>query len=275
MSWEQPIPWGRALFPRKPARYQKLLLELLEDRCVPATITVTSTGDTVAVDGGVTLREAITSINNGANVNTDVVAVGSYGTNDTIAFAIVGGGVQTINITGSPLPNLTRTVTIDGTTQTTNIGDTNPGTLGTGGTVGVGPDGVAGTGDDLVLPTVQAPEVQIRGSNSVLNGFDLSASNIVIRGLAIFGFVESNIRIGQNSNNFLIEQNVIGTTATSFTDPGAGMRSAAANIDATGGGVNGGIIRNNLIGFAAGPGILFEGQAGASRSPGTRSAPTA
>lgn len=42
-----------------------------------ATITVTGTGDTVAVDGAVTLREAITSINNGSNVNADVVAVGA------------------------------------------------------------------------------------------------------------------------------------------------------------------------------------------------------
>src|SRR6266568_8102055 len=44
-----------------------------------ATITVTGTGDAIAVDGAVTLREAITSINNGANVNADVVAVGTYG----------------------------------------------------------------------------------------------------------------------------------------------------------------------------------------------------
>jgi len=42
-----------------------------------ATVTVTSTGDTVAVDGGVTLREALQSVNAGANVNADVVAVRS------------------------------------------------------------------------------------------------------------------------------------------------------------------------------------------------------
>jgi hypothetical protein len=34
-----------------------------------ATITVTGTGDTIAIDNVVTLREAITSANNNANVN--------------------------------------------------------------------------------------------------------------------------------------------------------------------------------------------------------------
>ena len=37
------------------------MVERLEDRSTPAIITVTGTGDTIAVDGVVTLREAITS----------------------------------------------------------------------------------------------------------------------------------------------------------------------------------------------------------------------
>ena len=47
------------------------------------------------MDGLVTLREAITSANNNADVNADVVAVGAYGT-DTINFNIAGTGVHTI-----------------------------------------------------------------------------------------------------------------------------------------------------------------------------------
>ena len=76
-----------------------------------ATITVTSAGDAIAADSGVTLREAITSINNGADLNADVVASGAYGTNDTIEFNIPGAGVQTINVGGSgdgALPALTK-----------------------------------------------------------------------------------------------------------------------------------------------------------------------
>ena len=80
-----------------------------------ATLTVTGTGDTIAVDGLVTLREAITSANNDANVNADVVAVGAYGT-DTIKFNIPGAGVKTIAPT-STLPAITDPLTIDGYTQ--------------------------------------------------------------------------------------------------------------------------------------------------------------
>src|SRR5690349_20849605 len=59
------------------------LMEVLERRYALATIAVTGPGDAVAVDGIVTLREAIISANNNANVNSDVSAVGTYGA-DTI-----------------------------------------------------------------------------------------------------------------------------------------------------------------------------------------------
>src|SRR5260370_789226 len=82
----------------------RLGVELLEDRTAPAVITVTSTGDTIAIDGLATLREAITSINNQADINGDVTLnrVGGYasspgGTPDVINFDILGGGVQTIS----------------------------------------------------------------------------------------------------------------------------------------------------------------------------------
>ena len=83
-----------------------------------ATITVTGTGDTIAVDGVVTLREAITSANNNASINSDVSAQspGAYG-NDTINFNIAGAGVKTINVTAA-LPAITGPVTINGYSQT-------------------------------------------------------------------------------------------------------------------------------------------------------------
>ena len=91
--------------------------ELLEDRTTPAVLTVTGIGDTVAVDALVSLREAITSINQGSNVNADVVAVGAYGINDTINFNIAGAGVKTISVTGSSLPAIFKPVVINGYTQ--------------------------------------------------------------------------------------------------------------------------------------------------------------
>jgi hypothetical protein len=84
--------------------------------CAPllraATITVSSTGDTIATDGLATLREAITSIDNGADVNGDVTVnrTGSYGTSDAIDLTGVTG---TITLT-SALPSLTKSVTITG-----------------------------------------------------------------------------------------------------------------------------------------------------------------
>lgn len=51
-------------------------LERLEARSTPATITVNDIGDTIAVDNKVTLREAVASVNDGKNINADVVAVG-------------------------------------------------------------------------------------------------------------------------------------------------------------------------------------------------------
>jgi len=109
--------------PRGPRhrRHPGLLRMLTAGLCLAtpvgaATITVTGTGDTVAVDGVVTLREAIDSLNGGANVNADVVAVGAYGTDDRIHFAIPGAGVQTIQ-PASALPDLEVPMTIDGYTQ--------------------------------------------------------------------------------------------------------------------------------------------------------------
>src|SRR5262249_42750701 len=58
--------------------------ELLEDRLAPAIITVTGTGDTIAVDGVVTLREAITAANTHA-VSGDAPAGTEF---DTIKFNI-------------------------------------------------------------------------------------------------------------------------------------------------------------------------------------------
>src|SRR5262245_36712216 len=111
----------------RPPRRLPLHLEKLEDRLAPAVITVTSTNDALnapsSEDGTVSLREAITSINNGADFNADVTAnrTGTYGVNDTINFNISASGtVQTIAIgsTGNgALPTLTIPMTINGYTE--------------------------------------------------------------------------------------------------------------------------------------------------------------
>jgi CSLREA domain-containing protein len=130
--------------------------------------------DSVCNASDCTLREAI------------IAANGSPGT-DAINFAI-GSGAQTISPT-SPLPTISGTVMIDGSTQ----------------------PGFAGT-----------PLIELDGTNSGLaaNGLNIFASNCVIRGLIINRFALQGISI-QGGNN-TIAGNYIGTNAASSASVGNG-----------------------------------------------------
>src|SRR4051812_17800244 len=86
----------------------RLMLQGLEERAVPATITVTNALDDTNTGNGVSLREAIAAINAGAN-SGDVVATGAaYGTSDSITFS----GATTISVNGQM--SITKAVTITG-----------------------------------------------------------------------------------------------------------------------------------------------------------------
>jgi uncharacterized repeat protein (TIGR01451 family) len=158
------------------------------------------------------------------------------------------------------LPAVTdSSTTIDGTAYSSSDGttvlNTNAATLGAGGTVGV---------DNVALPQLSGPELEVVKSGSVAVGFDLQASNATVRRLAVYGFgttpnsnTSGNIRVGSVTNT-LVELNAVGTTAASFTDPGA-TRSLGDNIRVVGG--SGGTIRNNLIGFSGGKGVELGGGA--------------
>lgn len=222
--------------------------------------TIVSTRDT----GQGSLRQFITNAN--TLTNAGLAQVGQTAGRETSIFMIsdgvahaglragitnqLTGGVAVINI-ASTLPALTDSATtITGATQTANVGNTNAGTLGAGGTAGVGA---------LALPAVNRPEVQIADAGGLALGLNLQATNLTVREIAIYGFgtapnsaTSANIRIGAGTGA-LIEQNVIGTTASSFTDPGA-TRSGGDNVRVAGGT---GTIQNNLIGFSAGEGVTL------------------
>lgn len=200
------------------------------------------------------LRQFITNSNALANTNLNQVANSIFDPaagDETSIFMIPSGqltsGVADINIT-SVLPPITGANTmIDGRTQTANIGDNNNITLGTGGTVGV---------EGLTLSQVSAPEVQIRGTNGLATGLDIQANNVRVQGIAIYGFgttmtTNANINVGSSASSFTITGNVIGTTATSFTDIGT-SRSGAYGIYSTS---TSGNFNNNLIGFNGRGGI--------------------
>ena len=165
------------------------------------------------------------------------------------------GGVAQI-IPATQLPAITDSSTsIDGTTQTSNVGDTNSGSLGAGGTVGV---------DSLTLSTVSKPEVQISVAQGALGlGIQIQGSNARLRGLAIFGFGtaantngSANIEIETGGSNASLQQLIVGTSATTFSDPGATTRSRGDNIRSNGGDT--GTVQNSLIGFSQGKGIALE-----------------
>src|SRR2546426_6423415 len=90
---------ARSTAARRKTTRPVLQLEALEDRTVPAVITVnTLVDETIANNGLTSLREAITQ----AFTRPEA---------DTIQFAVAG----TINL-GGPLPDLTGQLTIDGST---------------------------------------------------------------------------------------------------------------------------------------------------------------
>jgi hypothetical protein len=164
---------------RRPAarKFRTLRLEALEERVALATFLVTNTADS----GDGSLRQAILDADSGPG-------------GDTIAFAVNGGGVQTIQPT-SALPAITKAATIDGTTQ--------PGFDG-------------------------SPLVVVNGSlfNNGPNGFGfhITASQVTVRGLVVNGFTGSDFRL-DGAGGDVIAGDYIGTDVT-----GTVAVSGASNV---------------------------------------------
>lgn len=150
------------------------------------TITVTGTGDTIAVDGVVTLREAMTAAN--TNAASGDAPAGDPGL-DVINFNIAGGGVHTINLT-SALPTITEPITINGYTQS-----------------GASPNTLA-VGSDAVLL------IELNGANAgaTTSGLTITAGNSTVRGLIINRFAFRGIYLQTNGSN-VIAGNFLGTNA--------------------------------------------------------------
>ncbi|MDX1921357.1 MAG: Ig-like domain-containing protein, partial [Candidatus Caenarcaniphilales bacterium] len=226
------------------------------------TVTNVRGGDTADDDGSNartvqgSLRQFIQNANaiSGANTMRFVPAVNTNASGG-------GGNWWQISVTNI-LPSITdANTTIDGRAFSASDGitilDVNSGALGDGGTAGV---------DSLPIAQVEKPELEIvdgvSGSNNVDIGINLQANNSTVRNIAIYGFgdtpnsdTSANILIG-NFTGALIEKNVLGSSASSFTDPGASTRSLGDNIRSAQG--DSGVIQYNLIGFSAGKGIGLE-----------------
>jgi uncharacterized repeat protein (TIGR01451 family) len=199
--------------------------------------------------------------NSNALGNTGLSQVGKVAGVETSIFMIpqaaLTNGVAKIAVaTGSSLPPITDIFThLDGRTQTINIGNTNNVVLGSAGPVGI---------DQLSLNQLNGPEVEIYdvngGTSANQVGLSIQGDNTTVTGIAIWGFgsdtsasttdSKGNIIITAGKTNILIDGNVIGTTASSFSDPGAnrsggyGITSQnSSNIATTQ------TFSNNLIGY--------------------------
>ncbi|MEQ1832022.1 MAG: carboxypeptidase regulatory-like domain-containing protein [Candidatus Eisenbacteria bacterium] len=157
-------------------------------------------------------------------------------------------GAVTITL-ATPLPAITGTATrVDGRTQTTNIGDTNPALLSGSSTVGT---------DALAVASVNGPELELRAGGSIAIGFDVQAADVALSDLALLGMgstpgndASAAVRVGAAAPRAVIERCVLGARANSFTDPGAVLRTKSDQVRVLGG--DNGVLRDCLIGFGAG-----------------------
>jgi hypothetical protein len=212
------------------------------------TFTVLNTADT----GADSLREALTSAQTCAN--------GPHSIAFDVPVGSLTGGVAVISA-ATPLPSITCDgTTVDGTTQTANGGNTNDVTLGTGGTVGTGPDGRPASGDEPALPQLNGPEVEIVASFASGAILTVDADGATIRGLSLHGGGDfaSTTSFGtiaiQGGSDVLVERNVLGSSATSYTLP-VGSQTQSNHILVTGG--TDITIQENLMGFARWRTIVF------------------
>ncbi len=166
------------------------------------------------------------------------------------------------------LPALTdEHTTITGYTQTSNVGNTNlTADLGSG-----NPSGGLGT-TGTTLDKVTSPEVQLTvnapGSAGSEIGLTLRGGSQAVTGLAIYGFgrtagslTGADLYVTGNAvTGTVISGNVLGTSATSWSDPGSGTRSPGSgivlgNFSSSAVGAVAATISNNLVGYHGGSGI--------------------
>jgi len=166
---------------------------------------------------------------------------------------LLAGGVARITV-ASALPALTASFTrIDGATQTANVGNTNPALLAGGATVGV---------DALTTAVVAGPEVEVRGTSGVAVGLDLQATDLALANLAVVSFgtavgsdASALVRVGATADRALLDRLALGVVATSFTDPGAALRSRADEVRVLG--ADSGTLRDCMLGFGTGSALAL------------------
>ncbi|RSK50742.1 right-handed parallel beta-helix repeat-containing protein, partial [Hymenobacter rigui] len=142
----------------------------------------------------------------------------------------------------SALPSITGPGTVlDGTTQTTLVGNSNTVLLGTGGTVGT---------DALPLSQVNGPEVELGVTLTGGTALIMAADSSTLRGLSVHGAATS---VQMSGNGILLEGNALGITPTAVGLPATARTSGvvlALNAPTA-------TVQNNLIGYAGNSGLKY------------------
>jgi CSLREA domain-containing protein len=214
---------GRRLRPTRSTRNwratRRTWLEPLEERMLLATITVNTTADDSIPDSTLSLREAILVANGTLSLSAlspqEQAQVSGPLTSpapDTIAFNIPGTGPHTISA-ASALPTITDPVTIDGTSESTSLGQ--PGTI----TVQVNGNGRTGNGLTLGPGSDRSKILGLNIANFTGDGVSVNSSNNTIANNTIAnnrqqspGLLGAGVRLGANSN--MISGNVISSNET-------------------------------------------------------------
>ncbi len=143
---------------------------------------------------------------------------------------------------------------IDGRTQTANVGDNNSGSFGTGGTVGVGA---------IDLPLVPKPEIEINGPNSIAIGLDIAAGGAIVRNVSMWGFGatgdnndSATIRVNSPASAPNFTQLVLGASAVGSGAPVSPANYGKGDLMRIIG-VAGGSVTNSLLGFGGGKGVTL------------------
>jgi hypothetical protein len=228
------------------------------------------------------LRQFITNSNGLQNTNlnqepnpapaTGTTAIDPAAGVETTIFMIPDGNAHNGLPTGSPnlltngvvsivpataLPVITdANTTIDGGTQTVNIGNTKTGT--------VGYTGIVGTNLANTLAGINNPEVVISNAHTLAAGLSATGDSFTVRGLSIYGFGagstvnDANILFA-GTKQFLVEQSLIGIPSggSPGTAPTSGNSNYAGITIKNAAAVSNIIIQDNIIAQNGSSGILL------------------
>lgn len=171
------------------------------------------------------LRQFIVNANAMSGANSAVFMISDGAAHNGLRAGMTNqltSGVARISLS-SALPAITGTngngTTISGASQTANVGNTNTGSLGLGGTVGM---------SGVPLSTVSKPEVEIVFHSAAATGIDVQASSGAISGLALRGASAQDVCLAGSGSS--LSSCFVGISASSLSLPSSPTPKVGALI---------------------------------------------